>query len=33
VTAGVRWYWLILQLVAVAVGIWAGTQLFHVLTT
>jgi hypothetical protein len=33
VTAGIRWYWLILQLVAIAVGIWAGAQLFRIITT
>jgi hypothetical protein len=29
VTQSVRWYWLILQLAAVAGGIWAGVRLFH----
>ena len=28
-TQRARWYWLALQLAAVAVGIWAGLRLFH----
>jgi hypothetical protein len=32
VSAGVRWYWLVLQLVAVAFGIWGGVYLFDVIT-
>jgi hypothetical protein len=29
----IQWYWLLLQLAAVATGIWAGVGLFDVVTT
>lgn len=32
-TPGMRRYWLILQLVAIAAGIWAGVQAFRIVTT
>ena len=28
-----QWYWLIVQLAAVATGIWAGARLFEIITT
>jgi hypothetical protein len=31
-TAGARWYWLALQLVAVAAGAYGGMALFDVVT-
>jgi hypothetical protein len=32
VSAGRRWYWLMLQVAAVAVGIYAGVWLFDAVT-
>ncbi len=30
---GTRWYWLVLQLAAIATGIWAGVQVVRIVTT
>jgi hypothetical protein len=32
-SARVRWYWAVVQLLAVAAGIWGGVALFHMATT
>jgi hypothetical protein len=32
VTPGRRWYWLLLQLAAVATGIYGGVRLFDIVT-
>jgi len=29
----IHWYWLLLQLAAVAAGLWAGVRLFTAVTT
>ena len=31
-TVRMRWYWLLLQLAAVATGIWSGARIFDALT-